>query len=77
MNRWKAASFIVSLFFCVDTVNYPSKTQNQAMLENHNRQNLLYFTLTRKFKYNNTLNKYLVLYLGQKLSKKSFQHFKL
>ena len=50
MNRWKAASFIVSLFFCVDTVNYPSKTQNQAMLENHNRQNKLdsYFILRRQ-----------------------------
>ena len=50
MNRWKAASFIVSLFFCVVSVNNPSKTQNQAMLENHNRQNKLdsYFILRRQ-----------------------------
>ena len=61
MNRGKVASFIVSLFFCVDSVNYPSKNTKPgyARKPQHTEQawSLLYFTPTRKFKYSNTLKK--------------------
>ena len=76
MNRGKVVNFNV-LLFCVDSVNYPSKNTKSGYAWKPQQAEqawfLLYFTLTRNFKYSNTLNKYLVLNLGQKLSKKSFE----
>ena len=64
MDSGKVASFIVSLYSVLTESIAGRKTQHHAILENHNRKNKLdsYFYGDKKFKYSNTLNKYLVLY---------------
>ena len=78
---WRDSFLTGATFFCVDSVNYPSKNTKPGYARKPQQAEqawfLLYFTPTRNFKYNNILNKYLVLSLGQKLSKKSFSRTSL